>query len=697
MADQLIDTITGASVDGLANYNVRRDAVPLDPSDTGMAIPSMSLNLAVDLDDNPEEMMGRTYVLSNGSFRNTTGEVVDYNLSEGTNQVSMDTATIFERLNTEQTCLPIMDNISNIGEVFRYWAQECGVFHYQAPGFVRTYISSLLLGYERDSSERWFTSNGVSTLTFGGTTPPPHLGPSQHLMFGSSFQGTTSGTALKTSVSLEFPQAEGPLIKLVLEHRGGNINLLQNSTNLLTVAMPPNTTTDTWDVHVMAEASGATGVKYTMRVIRQAGVVSGAYNTGTATQATGSVLLGQQGYNKIIRTGAWSYNLWAYFSVGGAMPEAPAKALISSSFFDVFPSSVKAVQGFTGNVWSAMRELASIYAVNIELFNDVIDLTPRLPIGSVGGVPQLPLETVPKANVRKSLTKRTKARKVEVVQYDLKPTLGTTPGLLWKADSVYSLEKGENKVEVVQTDSTFIGLLDPIPVGGVPVPYTSLFSSYVITGADGFIVDPQWWIDNGGYMKVAPTRKAGEIQITMQAPTVDTVRAPYRVSEGVADRPALYITGRGVPHTSKTVSVYTGSPDAAQEVGITFDSPFVTDIETAYTVANVLSGFYGGTDSTLAFNVPKDTGVEFLGFGSSGGGTLGYNPEGKYVYHRGAIYRTGSTTETPAAIQTDATSATFLPYLNEDWGALTVADFNAYHAGKLVRDVNRAPLHQYIS
>lgn len=697
MADQLIDTITGKSVAGLSNYSVKRDAVPLDPSNTSMAIPSMGLNIAVVLDDNPEDMMGRTYYLTNGSFRSTTGEVVDYNLSEGTNQVSIDTATIFERLNTDHTCFPILDNISNISEVFRYWAQECGVFHYQAPGFVRTYISSLSLGYERDSNERWYTSGGVSTMTFGGTTAPPHLGPSQHLMFGSSFQGNTTGTALKTSVTFQFPQTEGPLITLVLEHRGSNINLLQDSTNLLTVAMPPNASTDTWDVHVKAEASGTTGVKYTLRVIRQAGAVPNTYNTGTATQATGSVLLGQRGFNKIIRTGSWSYNLWSYFSVGGVMPEVAAKPLISSSYFSAMPASVTAMQGFTGNVWSAMRELASIYSVNIELFNDVIDLSPRLSIGSVGGVPQLPLSTVAKSGVRKSLSKRTKARKVEVVQYKLKPTVGPTPGLMWKADSVYALEKGENKVEVVETDSTFTALLDPIPVSGVPVPYTSIYSSYVITGADGFIVDPQWWIDNGGYMKVAPTRKSGEIQITMQAPNVETPRAPYRVSEGVADRPALYITGKGVSQTSEIVEIYTGSPDAAQEVGITFDSPFVTDIETAYTTGNMLSRFYGGTESSLTFNVPKNTGDESLGFGNDNSGTLGFNPEGKFIYHRGAIYRTGSTTETPKTVQSDASAATFIPYMNEDWKSLTVADFNAYHAGKLVRDVNRAPLHQYIS
>src|SRR4030095_2341455 len=141
----------------------------------------------------------------------------------------------------------------------------------------------------------------------------------------------------------------------------------------------------------------------------------------------------------------------------------------------------------------------------------------------------IPANNWKKSQLVEKIQARDDARSVEIVYRERKNTSNLS--LMWKADSVYSLDKGETKVETIQTDSTFTYVTQPIPVSGVPVPYTWSYSSYVITGNDGYIVDPQWWLDNGGSVKVEMTEKSGEVKVTMQAPPVDTVRAPYRLSE----------------------------------------------------------------------------------------------------------------------------------------------------------------------
>lgn len=699
------DLKTGDPIRGLVNYDIKRDAVPLNPTDTSSGTDTVSIQLDAGDLENPEELMGRDVVI-NTRGNPVTGAVVAYSNTEPTGQVSLDIYNVYERLNTDQTCLPMISDSPSteirVDDILRYWAQECGVFSYNVPGYVQTYLSAAQLGYERDSISRWVSSPGstLSTLTNTGSTNAVPLGLSQSLMFGNTFEG--AGTGVSQDVIWYFPKKEGGADDTItVRHRNVTASLLLGGTTVASLTLPtPSGDVTAWDVHVLAEAVAGSplAVKYTLRAIERG--PSEATVNATATVATGNILLEGRGYNKINRVGVSAYNSWVYMAAGNTLPTTYARPIFDTSYDASNLKKVSAVQGFTGNVWTKMQELCSIYAINLGTQSGVIYITARLTRLNTDGQVQLPLENVPKENVRKSLSKRTKARRVEVVQYKLKPTYPGQIAVMWKADSVYSLEKGENKVETVQTDATFLSLENPVPVSGVPVPYTLSYSSYVVTGADGYIVDPQWWIDNGGSITVSPTKQAGEIAITMQAPNVESVRAPYRISEGVADRPALYIMGKGVTYTTETVSIYTGSPSAAQDVGVTFDSPFVSDIETAYRVGDVLAGFHGGAEIRLDFNVPLDMSNAFIG-GNRGLTTLqkelGYTPEGSFVYHRGSIYRTLSTSESPSHISASAEGATFVAYFNEAWTGKTIKQFNDYYAGKLVRDFNSRPLPQYVS
>lgn len=691
---------TDTPIEKLVSYSVKRDSMPLNPTENSAAIPSASFQIAVPEGQNPEDLMGEQIVLSDRQGIPIYGDVVDYNLSEGTNVASLDTVGLFDKLNTEQTCLPyIYTGDISIARVLASWAQECGVFRYQVPGIPRTYITNRLeMGYQRDSNERWILAEtDTYRLTFNGKSTAPFLGPSQPIMFGTSFSGNMAGTNF---VSFHFPQNRGPEVVLRLERSGSTARLLQTNAagslavlGTLTLPVEPDpTTSKDFDVHVLAQVSPSTPnrVDYSLRAITRGADVR--YTTANFAHTTGSVLLGTGGYNKITQATPAGTELWIYFGDGSVLPTKRMNAQFEGSFTDTLPPSVRNVQGFTGNVWSAMKEFCSIYRMNLSLDNDTLQITPMLETSNGSAVIRMP----PKSNVRKSLSKRSEARKVEVVYNKLRGFTGTNQVLLWKADTVYSLEKGETKVEVIDSDATFIGMMQPMPLAGIPNPLDPLqLSSYVITGNDGYIVDPNWWVDNGGSIKVAPTRKSGQIEITMQAPTVDSVRAPYRVSEGTADRPALYISGNGVVKIPSTVEIYTGSPDAAQEVGVTFDSPFVTDMETVYRVGATLATYYGGTMSDLGYVVALNAGHE--GLSGSGNEVLGRTPETAHVYHRGAVFRSISSVSNPNSLQVSAEDGTTVTHFKDYWASNTVAQLNTYFAGKKVKDFNRAPLKQHLS
>lgn len=893
MPISIIEKDSRKPVGKVGNFSVSRQAVPLNPADTSMAIPTFSANLT-EVGDNPERIMDKKVELSLGTAEDgMTSSVVSYSANESSGMVSIDTNSIFERLNTEQTCLPIFSNSASnysIGNVISAWAQECGIFTYQVPGEVQSYIRDADLGFQRNGVGRWrrdvangdlWTLAGVtyawtgtphastSVLRRWGTVQRTNLvtnpefglttngwtnagsvtttrvlrsnndgsssytlrlnyptaasgakvtgtvslvggqtytlsaqvaygyignnktrmqlgtGPTKMLdtnggIFSVDFTPTTTGSypitfegvnvvageiagiegvsvELKSTVKEPFffdgntaftngfatdfrlsygtndymaispaqpvlfgarlnnsqlldgvgsfvewqygAQGARPYTTISLGFSGNTLELRETvgiggTSTLIASVAAPFAAGACYDITVKASVTVAAPKTVTYQL--QAFRVDNGLNT--LTQATGtranSVLATESGFSKVRVVGLTGPSLYLYMSYGSDLPKIPNKPTFEAYYDASIGEGVPAVQGFTGNVWQAMRELCSIYGVDLRLVGDQLTIQKMYALDSQDTSVRFPQ----KSNVRKQITNRTKARSVEVVHYKLKPTFSNVPAVMWKSDSVFSLERGEKKVETIQTDATFVGLFQPIPVGGVPVPYTWGYGSYVVTGNDEYIIDPQWWKDNGGSITVAPTKKSGEIEITMQAPNVDSVRAPYRISEGVADRPALYITGIGVVAEKETVKIFTGEADSAEDVGVTFDSPFVTDLSTVYTVGNKLSCYYGGADSELSFSETMKLQSQTGSYEHASIPKLTDYPEGRYVYHKGAIFRTQEVTQNPASIEVGkAGASTYVDHVNKDFGIETVADFNNYHSDKLVRDFNNAPLKQYLS
>lgn len=388
------------------------------------------------------------------------------------------------------------------------------------------------------------------------------------------------------------------------------------------------------------------------------------------------------------------------------------------------------IPGFTENVWDQMRMFCSVYNIDIAYLNGAIVFTDR---GNAQTDPTtgafIPAYPVQKGVLSERLQNRDRARRVEVVWNKPGPNYTSAADcnqiLLYKADTVQTLDQGEYKEIVVQAGlpakgaaekanpvtATFASLNQPSPVTGEPVPYTnSTGSTYTVWGADGYNVPPQWWIDNGGSITVEATDKAGEIKIKMQAPSVTTTRAPYRLSEGTGDHPALYITGSGLPVTEQKLQTFTGDPTAAADIGHSLKAPWITDSLTAYNAAFKLAQYFSGATSSVTFQVNK-TAMEIESTTTAGSTTLtpyapveGMNASGATPYepvpmnqsfsHDGSYFRTKNVAVTPGGFNvTESEMNNTIAVINGEYAAsMTIAQWNSMHGQKTIGDFYLTPL-----
>lgn len=698
----------------LANYSSNSDSIPVNPAETSGQIPTFAASIT-DFSGDPNTLVGQDVTLTDWLGVVNSGRVVAANSSASSNLASLDANTIFERLNTEQTTLPVIlgEGIgSPIIKALEHWMLMAGVPRFRidgnllmalepngndSHGFIADSISKLRAYGPPDSYNYWVPS----AATYAN---PIEVNPSQSVVMGGKFVLNTTLSEFKIDAFIPSTQTA---VTYTVRRNGTTWTVREKvgaaaETVLLTASFTATTLNPLFALVKVSANAAADKVDITLRMMEFNHITQNTVFTDYTATAVTSTLRKRPlpskialGYNNSLIGGHTQYGPPEGFYMTDKLQTAyPAS---NSSISLNYAESAKwpyKVPGFTGNVWDKIREFCSLVEVDVSFERDYIFFESRSHRREFLGTyfPALPLL---KSNVSSQSGSRETARAVEVLYREIAGVdTSYTNTLLWKADSVYTIEKGETKEEIVQTDSTFVFLNQPVPVSGVPVPYTSAFGSYVITGNDGFIVDPVWWKDNGGSIKVEMTGKSGEIKLIMQAPTVDTTRAPYRVSEGVADRPALYVLGMGLRLTEpKTMKVYTGSPRSSQEIGATHDSVFVTNKILAINTAHKLAAVYGSASSNISFDVSQ---ADKPAPASS---SEKLTPLNDSVYHNGSFYRVTSQTMRPGVIEV-GTAERFntIRVLNGEYATgKTIANWNALHAGKLIRDVTISPLPKYES
>jgi hypothetical protein len=708
----------------LATFSIAKSNIPTNPSDTSGQIPTFSASI-VNTAKDAKTHLGDAVVLTDINNEESEGVVVSTKKSAKSGLLSLDMNTVFERLNTEQTTYPCYTdksyNTNLAGNAILQWLLMSGIPKFRMPGNLLHYVTNTDIGFSSRTDATWVLASFSEWIAdhsryrpnFGTDLGRLTVNKSQSLIMGMPLNDWST-TDFNTEVILNthVHNINSPVRFRLIQV--GKLTRVQQSvdgaawTTLSTLTIPTDATVSGDGflyVRLKAHPTIAGNLEINMKVIGTK-TDTGApvvYITNTASVTTWlrnrpELRSLDFGYDTT-QAGTDVSPFLFFISEGDVLPDDFPKDQIRIEF-DEDAKPLTAIPGFTGNVWEKLKELCSLNGLDILFTNDQIVFTPRkFQRSDQYAGTYIPMTVLGKSNLAESSSQREKARSVEVVyreQTDINLSAYYNTEL-WRADSVYRVERGETLVETIQTDSTFIALNQPVPVSGVPVPYTNSYGAYVVTGDDGYIVDPQWWTDNGGSINVQPTTKAGEFQLTIQAPNVDTVRAPYRISEGVADRPALYIFGHGLPLAKpKTVKVYTGNPDASEDVGTKYESILITSKLAAFNAGHKLAVTYGSGDSDLSFAIPRKERMEF---GTYGNLIFPGDPKDHNVYHGGSAYRIEQYSIRPAAIDVSkAARFNIHRILNGEFATgMTIAQQNVMNAGKKIKDTNLAPLPEYLS
>lgn len=727
-APHIVKALNNTPVGTLADFSLDASATPFDPRDTSAQIPTMSATLT-DLAVPVNTLIDDDISLRDWSGSDTTAKVKAVNGSATSGLTSIDTSTLFDRLNTEQTTFPIIypetGSYSAVVKALNHWCLMAGVPMYRTPGNLLQAVpnqDTATIGYVADNPAalRFYgppTSRYGFVPTIGTYLPPLEVNGTQSLIIGAMFGSDTKCAEFRVTAWHGPSQSNVIYTVRKLDNTYSVVEKLgSGAETVLLTATHTSTSTFLHNVNLLikANATDPTKIDLTLRVIESGRFAIGgvsyvdAYTDYTATSKASTITqrplpsLIELGYDNTLlgaRTAYGDVNNY-FLSEGSVLPESfpvtqvKTTATTTPEFLATAP---RKVPGFTGNVWEKIKEFCAITEMDVLFDQDSVQFQPRAnnTLDDSGAASRAPA-TLSKANLSWSVDNRETSKYVDVVYREMvgdENTYSSTE--LWRADTVYSLNKGEYKEEIVQTDSTFTVVDQPLAVSGVPVPYTWGYGSYVVTGNDGYIVDPQWWNDNGGSIKVEATDTAGELKIKMQAPTVDTARAPYRISEGVADRPALYIRGSGLNlGKGKTLRIATGAGDAAQEA-VTFDSVFVTNLQVAYNAGYKVADSMGGAGGGISFDVSKST----LGVPDPSGVEYTSVPAGTLIYSEGATYRIGMVATRPSGLTVSkADQFTTVAATNDGLGAnATIDDWNNLHLNKTVKEVNLSPLPQYIA
>ena len=584
----------------LADYTVRASATPLDPAQGTGGVPSVSATFI--RGNRPESAMGTTATVRNGAIGTWTGEVTKLSLPSGSDKAPVTIDTPLARLNKDLRLfphLPAAASTTTAAEAVDYWTQTAGVPYDVIDGDLSFYASGYghAFGYGYGLGARKFyeqsytaaTVNGRRVLAYSPTTSlctvhelkksekqpfvPVTVTRYRKIVLGSGFAGTGNG---KT----EFLFDNGHTLALSLS--GTTVSVSYNGTALSTATLDAGgwayaslekIGTTIWAVRLTADATSA--VQLPSIALPAMLHLTGVQHTGDST-------------------------LYRYGTFLSVMDHHPAAAPAVQKDLHETAKPVDFVSGFEGNVWDKLNEFCAVSELDLSFVGEKLTLAPRC--NSLANVTAV-------KDLSPTFERRDKFKQVAVTDQRSK-SCRTNDALLWRADSVYQVAAREVMETTISTKHSILSLSQPVCVNGIePFPYKTGAGEYVVTGADGYIVAPQWWADNGGKVEVELTDKEGEFLLRITAPSVDTVRAPYRISEGAGDRPALYVCGSGIVNDPKEVHVNTGASNAKDGFDHVFDSPFCSGPAQVYGTAIAMAAKYSAGYAEYSVDLPGEWGV----------------------------------------------------------------------------------------
>lgn len=702
-----------AKLGDIASYSISTSAIPIDTGDSAGSIPT--INATFTDGEDVEYLIGENFSLSNPSIGEYDGRIVSVGQSARSNQYSLDVHNIMTRLNTEHRLYPLAD-FQGIQSgwlpcyALEYWTQQCGIFQNDVPGDVLFYqsqfghygawakditrpLKSALSGPGPftandylDGVANVFPRNSEALISFPGKSKISDMGsylpvliPTDGSVMVFSGSALLGGTDRQGDIIWKMLDPANKVRQLKVSCHSSNGFTLSTSldgitfTTLSTIPAPAG---GTYTFFVGLSRSGTT-TTFTFKVLDR---ITSEPVGGTSVIASGgsyfygSLALTHVSY-KSPDTGSGSNLLYADVFISH-MDSMPTVAPQTQKALTPGIKTTSFLIGFSGNVWEHIKQYCSIYHLDVNYRNGKLTVEPR----------QKDIKTgASLSELSTKVTDREQARHVEVINYQHTPT-GSNARVLWQADSVYQVAVGEVQEFTIQTDHSIMETRNPICVSGItPYPYTGSTGQYVVTGSDGYIVSPTFWADQGGSITTDITDNEGEIKIIIKGPDYDSARAPYRISEGDAGRPALYVTGVGVLSDPVTLKVPTGKSRAAKDVGTTIDSPFIGNPKHAYDAAVRAAKAYATPDVSVSVSEP-------VGYDQTS--KLGTIPAGSLVKLQGNILRVNNVNQSHTSLSGEAAQHNTIYQLKRSFSGQTIEDMNTYYASKPIGKVNLKPMKE---
>lgn len=251
-------------------------------------------------------------------------------------------------------------------------------------------------------------------------------------------------------------------------------------------------------------------------------------------------------------------------------------------------------------------------------------------------------------------------------------------------NTIYSVDSGEVSKTVVQTNNYPTYIAQPLHV----MTFPTQVGTYYVIGSDNLPVTPSAWEAYGGKVEAAIGSVPGTIEITLTGPSSDIpgVAGPYSlaVSDGQNSYAALSIAGIGVTTNPETIRVNTGADDSKTtvEIAATLNSPFVTNIASAYGAAAWMGVDAAGPTVTISMTIPTN---RLTSFGSTPGSLFSY---------KSCQYRVTDTSIGSTATSINAKWFVTADQMDAVWAGSTADQFDASWVGYSAADVQIKPLRK---
>lgn len=263
--------------------------------------------------------------------------------------------------------------------------------------------------------------------------------------------------------------------------------------------------------------------------------------------------------------------------------------------------------GFSGNLWTNLKEMAVGQGAEITLVSGVIKLKKLRSFEAVQNM---------EFSSGVSLSQGSLARKQEVVWSE---TSNVYSGLVYPAGGwnrdvrVYSVDAGSEAEFILETEASIFSLDQPQMRLSVGPEYVAS-SVFTVVGDDNLPIPPQMWDDYGGQLKVSISEDTRSIILNITGPEgiyqvngepMKTFRLALSAGSSDSTYSTLRITGNFVRIKRNSIIIPTGVPDwlTGQEFAPTIESDWINDLNSAYSAGVRGARRYAGRTFNLSASV----------------------------------------------------------------------------------------------